>query len=72
MAPQKSSQRSEKSAAEFLAEKWPNFLKCIIHIKALINGRKRLFNTLINPTFLLFWPEAGLCIRIDLNPDPAF
>jgi hypothetical protein len=65
VAPQKY-QRPEKSAAEFLADFYRNgrkvaelFLRCVNGIKSLINARNRLFNTLMNSTFLLlFWPEV--------------
>jgi hypothetical protein len=65
VAPQKS-QQPEKSAAEFLADFYKIgrkvaelFLNCVIDIKALIIGRNRLSNALMNSNFLiLFWPEA--------------
>jgi hypothetical protein len=49
----------EQFAAEFLADYYKNgrkvaelFLKCVIDIKALISGRNKLFNTLMDSTFL--------------------
>jgi hypothetical protein len=65
VAPQKS-QRPEKSAAEFFAGFYNNgrkvaelFLKCVVDIKASIIGRNRLFETLMNSSFLfIFWPEV--------------
>jgi hypothetical protein len=42
-----------------MAEKWPTFLKCDIHIKATIIGRNILFIAIINSAFLLlFWAEV--------------